>query len=1647
MTAAGPRLAASDLEEALPRGYRLVRVLSRRAGTRVVLAVHEGREVVVRLEERGGEALAELAVLAAVDHPGLARAVDHGALPGAADGPDGARAAGGRFLAREWIEGVELSQLAGARSAKELGALVARLCVALDYLHSRGFVHADLKPANVIVRPGDLPVLTDFGLARRLGRDAAGRVDGTPFHIAPEVLLGYAPDARADLFALGVVLHDLLVPASAGARDARAFYGRFPGEPFLDVVGTDLAQLPGWSRDLLAGLLATPRGARPPSAAHVGRTLASRLRLEPLDWGGAPRLQWPVLRGREELVAEQAARLREPRRAELSFWAAAKRENTERLADEACVALSLSGVPLRRVRFSRELAELEGAHALDRWVRDTLSEARGSVLFLSALGGDPWTRSALGFLVRCARRARTPVVACGAGEPPPEDGWSVIAVPGPGEASIAAFLEAELEGAGEAAPELAARMHAECQGSAEVLQELLDDLAQSEWVRSGELRPRLRSGALPHWVGRTRGRGREGRLTGLRPESRRLVAALWLLSGRAELARVAAVADVAAQALREAVRELTGRGIAALASGAQALVLELRESSDVARRLELAPADWAAAHARVAELLRREGAEAFQILPHELEAGAPDAPDAALLAVVDEAARLCDLGSREQALALFERLRALARARGAELDPLLRAHHALAWVFVGEIERGERAIAQLAAETPRVRAVVERVHGQIAKVRKRHAAAREHFERALALDPSGAPDVLLAQASALYDAADDAALDELFQRLADGAFGALPGWIELNVRNVHAMSCFRRGDRARALALLGETLRAAEERGDLHRQAATWLNLGVIARRGGELERALEHFEAAECMYDRASFLIGVAQARTMTGGTLRELGELRRAERLLGDALELRERLGDAAGVGAVRGTLALVFAERGHLVPAAEELEAALRALGPGGQAAHRALLEAKLDELRTRLGRPRERLEPVERDLARVEPRIDLARARAHWMADDPDAAKGAARAALEHAERLGRRPDAAEARSLLAQLGAPPPADPEAAADPDRRVLDLLLAPRCGAEALELARELSRRGRDDRAARLSLAVAARDTDPTRRAEGRRIARASLLACEHGSTVEEAARSLQFLLGRPDPLPADLPMAGALAEDEEDSDVDVLSILDINRRLVEEEELPSLLGAIVESALETTGAERGFLVLEERGELSLDLALDSRRGDMDDPEVEFSHSIVHHALEAGRVLRLSNASDDPVLGVAPSVTGLELRSILCCPFDVDPDEEVRGVIYVDHRLRTGAFSERAERLLTLLAGQAALAIRQVRRLEHKRRLADELKEMVATQESDIKTYRRALVDAGVTVPVGGLVGDSPAMRRVHDLLNRLAPSDLPVLVCGRSGTGKELAARALHDLSPHAEGPFVSENCAALPPSLIEGELFGYRRGAFTGAERDQEGLFERAGGGTLFLDEIGELPLELQAKLLRVLETREVRRLGDTETRRVEFRLLAATNRDLAREVEEGRFRSDLFYRLDAVRIEMPPLAERVADIPALVDHFLRLEEAKSGRAYRMSPDVLRRLCDREWPGNVRELGNEVARLCVLSGDVLDDAELVRDPDARWPEQRSGSRSGPIQPLAELERQAILDALERTGGDKRRAADLLGISRAKIYQRLQAWRDVE
>lgn len=322
------------------------------------------------------------------------------------------------------------------------------------------------------------------------------------------------------------------------------------------------------------------------------------------------------------------------------------------------------------------------------------------------------------------------------------------------------------------------------------------------------------------------------------------------------------------------------------------------------------------------------------------------------------------------------------------------------------------------------------------------------------------------------------------------------------------------------------------------------------------------------------------------------------------------------------------------------------------------------------------------------------------------------------------------------------------------------------------------------------------------------------------------------------------------------------------------------------------------------------------------------------------------------------------------------------------------------------------------------------------------EVSRLRAELPSAGW---LGEIVARSDAMTRILEMARKVAPHPTSVLLTGPTGTGKELLARAIHEESPRSDGPFVAVNCAAVPENLLESEFFGYVKGAFSGADRDREGLLEAAHGGTLFLDEVGELPDSLQGKLLRALQEREVRRLGESRSRSVDLRLLSATNRPLQSEAQEGEFRRDLYFRLAVVTIDIPPLRERPEDLPPLVDHILGRLRTRLGRnVVGVAPQAMEVLARHPWPGNVRELENVLERAVIMAeGDRIRAEDLpldVREQPVQAPELLADDASLSVKvQTARLERELIRRALQRTGGHRGRAAELLELSdRALRYK---------
>ncbi|HTU35341.1 MAG TPA: sigma-54 dependent transcriptional regulator [Candidatus Acidoferrum sp.] len=329
-------------------------------------------------------------------------------------------------------------------------------------------------------------------------------------------------------------------------------------------------------------------------------------------------------------------------------------------------------------------------------------------------------------------------------------------------------------------------------------------------------------------------------------------------------------------------------------------------------------------------------------------------------------------------------------------------------------------------------------------------------------------------------------------------------------------------------------------------------------------------------------------------------------------------------------------------------------------------------------------------------------------------------------------------------------------------------------------------------------------------------------------------------------------------------------------------------------------------------------------------------------------------------------------------------------------------------------------------------------------AVQMLDVTQENRVLREQLRTRPgFAGLIGVSPKMQRVYRLVEKVSQHTYPVLILGESGTGKELVARSVHFSGPRRARPFVPVDCSALTPTLIESELFGHVRGAFTGAMHSKQGLMEAADGGTLFLDEIGDMPVDLQAKLLRAIQEKEVKPVGSTERVSISTRVIAATNRNLESAIREGKFRQDLYFRLNVVQIKLPTLRERKTDIPLLVNYFLE-KFAENDRPIRtLSEDAMSRILAYEWPGNVRELENVIERAVALgSGPILHIADLPTNLHYYGSGERIAPSDDPLS-LKELERRAVVRALREAGGDKVTAARLLGIGKTTLYRKLKEY----
>jgi transcriptional regulator with GAF, ATPase, and Fis domain len=481
---------------------------------------------------------------------------------------------------------------------------------------------------------------------------------------------------------------------------------------------------------------------------------------------------------------------------------------------------------------------------------------------------------------------------------------------------------------------------------------------------------------------------------------------------------------------------------------------------------------------------------------------------------------------------------------------------------------------------------------------------------------------------------------------------------------------------------------------------------------------------------------------------------------------------------------------------------------------------------------------------------------------------------------------------------------------------------------------------------------------------------------------------------------------------------ADLDAYTKLyEFSERLIHQRDLTELLDALMDAVIEITNADKGFLVLLEGDTIDVKIARNLNRENIADAVSQLSDSIIAKVVRSRKPVIVSDAMRDDEFAAAKSVMQLKVSSVICVPL-LDRGR-LLGLIYVGNDSIRDLFQQDTLRILTVFSSQASLIVANALLLNELRvdnkRLSDRLEQ-----------YR-----------FGEIVGTSPPMQQVFRKVEKIAATDISVLITGETGTGKELIAREVHNRSPRTGKPFITINCGAIPENLLESELFGHIKGAFTGAIANKQGKFQAADGGTLFLDEIGEMPIELQVKILRALQERIVYRVGDTRPETCDIRILAATNRDLEKEIANGRFREDLYYRLNVVNVELPPLRQRGEDVLVIARYLLsRYTREYDVKVKGLSPNAAVAIRKHAWPGNIRELENRIKKAIVLcdssvigpddlglTGDVLPQILTLSDAKDKF------------------QRDYINEILALNNGNRTKTARDLGVDPRTVFRHLE------
>ncbi len=1523
-------------------------------------------------------------------------------------------------LVTRYVPGTSLTDYARSVPLEASVQVVADAVSALHQLHSAGIRHGDFKPGNILVNERGRGVLIDLSCTSPLG-EPLGEVSGTPGYLAPEFARGRA-DHRSDFFAVGITLRDLAeLRGEALPEELRKLAER--------LTRPDPRTRPSDAAEILEAL------GQPSLAPHpllVPKALLGRERelgflehwLEQLVSGGAKTrnlvLSGPAGSGRSRLLRE------------FKWIAGQQVQVLDTTGSKPGAVFELLGIASRRPP-PHNLAEV-----LARVESLSNSDAPLLLLMDDASRLSPSDRQA--WLALC--RSLEPTAALGvvsvenspinrADHEPNYEELTLGAIP---SRAVYSWLKDHLP---RSRVERAIQLTAGLPAQLETLVSLLatgslieDDLARGDLNLLG-------SQAEARFRGLTAEQTRTLTLASLAPEDAGNLNPLTLselvraglltrrgssyepLHGFAALALKFCPEETQQALHRELAEHSLARAKTAGPGAAAAAAQHLARAGDLQRAAEIIseyerdvvknPSEWLPAAQAIVS------ARPGSLRPVTLGS----------LLRVEQLLR--SAGRPREALAMTARLLRIHRSEG----PTLRLRAAAAFLQLGDVKRCERYL-NLLDDCPELRAEALEVRTR-ARVRGgQHREAERLAREALESLNADADPLLVASLESTLGVAlsylgETAAADAMLKRAATAFARSARPKDQLRAVSYRALNAYRAGRTAQAAAEYRQVLEVAEQHGLGENIANAALNYGVACHQAGELGAALDSYQrglrlgiALGQVSVTVALTFNLAKLYTDVGAVdraslhvkqLEERAKQQRLEFWVIAAATLRGELALARSeFDAARQAFGEALAGFSQAATRREQAEVELHLAETelaawGGGLGEAPLTTSEVHPAEAHIAKARDLLQPL--DAPDVLAKLHLSEAKLSLAHNDARAATTRIEEVLPTIRDAGQLAMLAEAESLLAQAW-------EAA----------------GASTLaQRARESARESWERVAASLP-----RGLRSTFWAHG---SRSRISPQTRGASVEGRTSKLERLLA-------------------------------VNRKLNSSVTTQEVLAVAIDSAIELTGAERGFVLLADgatsatpdspkaNNKFSVVVARNVDRERIGRSHLKFSRSIAEQAVRSGEPVLTVDASSDPRFVSNQSVHAMQLKSVVCVP--IRSPERTLGALYLDNRFRPANFDEADMGLLLAFADQVAIALRNAQLHDELRLKAEAL--LKRTQELEAERARVAELAEGQAREIdrltdevksrqaalesrydyGQIVGRSPAMERLFAKLDRVIETNASVIIEGESGTGKELVARAVHFNSPRKQAPFVAINCSAVPAALLESELFGHVRGAFTGADRDREGLLATAKGGTVFLDEIGETPLDMQAKLLRALEEHEVRPVGAQHSVKVDFRLVCATNRHLRDEVAAGRFREDLFYRISVVEIQLPALRERDGDVLLVAERLLERICGDIDRpAPALSKDAAKALLGYSWPGNVRELENVLTNAVLLgSGDQLRASDLHL-PGGKKSERKAKSR----REFEASEVDRISEALAQHRWNVSAVSRALKIPRATLYRKLKRY----